>query len=72
MAIRLHLAVRNKTNAWLASSLHRSPFWVSRRMNSDIAFDANDLDEIAGVFGITVESLLQAATAIEVPGAVAS
>lgn len=72
MAIRLHLAARNKTYAWLATSLHRSPFWVGRRMNSEIAFDANDLDEISRVFEISVEDLLKAANAIEVPTAVAS
>lgn len=71
-AIRLHLAARDKNYAWLALALHRSAFWVSRRMSSAVAFDSNDFDEIAKVFGITVAELLEAADAIKVPEAVAS
>lgn len=66
-AIRLHLAARDKNYAWLATTLHRSAFWVSRRMSSVVAFDANDLDEVAKVFGIEVSELLAAADAIKVP-----
>ncbi|WP_454112788.1 hypothetical protein [Microbacterium maritypicum] len=71
-AVKLHLAARDKNYAWLALALHRSAFWVSRRMSSAVAFDANDLDEIAKVFGISVADLLAAAEAIVVPEPVAS
>ena len=72
-AIRLHLAARNKTQGWLADRLGRSAFWVTRRMTGDVSFDANSLDDIAGVFGLSVAELLAVADAVPVRGeAVAS
>lgn len=69
MAIRLHLAARNKTQAWLADRLNRSAFWLGRRMSGDVRFDANDLDAVASQFGVTVPELLSAADAVKVPAA---
>lgn len=72
MAIRLHLAARNTTQTWLATKLHRSVFWIGRRMSGEVSFDSNDLDEIAEAFGVSVPELLSAADAVKVPEAVAS
>ncbi|MGF3055654.1 helix-turn-helix domain-containing protein [Microbacterium sp. YY-01] len=72
-AIRLHLAARNKNQAWLAAQLGESTFWVGRRLNGAIAFKITDLERIAALFGRTVDELLTDADKIPTgPQAVAS
>lgn len=63
-AIRLLLAARKRNQSWLAAQLHVTPFWVSRRMSGPLAFDMNDLDRIAEVFGLSAQSLLAVADAV--------
>jgi transcriptional regulator with XRE-family HTH domain len=63
-AIRLHLAARDKRQAWLAEQLGVSPFWLSRRMSGTKTFDVEDLDRIADVFGTTLDALLSSAKAV--------
>lgn len=72
VAIRLHLAAWNENQTWLAKRLHRSVFWIGRRMSGEVRFDSNDLDEIAKVFKVTVAELLTAADAVKVPEKAAS
>jgi hypothetical protein len=72
VAIRLHFAVLNVNQTWLAAKLHRSVFWVGRRMSGEVRWDANDLDEIAKAFGVTVPEFLSAADAVKIPDSVAS
>lgn len=62
--IRLHLAARNKRQAWLAEQLGVSPFWLSRRLSGTTTFDVEDLDRIAAVFGTTIEGLLASSKAV--------
>ena len=57
-AIRLHLAARDKRQPWLAAKLHRSDFWMSRRMSGQVSFRVEDLEEIAAVFETTLPELI--------------
>lgn len=50
----------------LARALHKSAPYVSRRMNGDVPFDADDLEVVAGVLGVTPHELLTQATAMPV------
>jgi hypothetical protein len=68
-AIRVHLAVRNRKQPWLAESIGKSPFWLSRRMSGANMFNLEDLDRIAAVFGVTLDQLLAAADAVPMPEA---
>lgn len=63
-AIRLHLAAKNMSQAQLAARIGKSPFWLGRRMNSQIAFDVESLDCIASVFDTTLGRLLADAEAV--------
>lgn len=65
-AIRLLLAAHNRKQAWLASELGETPFWLSRRMSGSITFNVEDLDRIAAVFGIQLDGLLATADAVAV------
>lgn len=57
-SIRMHLASRKQTQAWLAKQLGVTPFWVSRRMSGEISFDIEVLDRIAAIFGISIDRLI--------------
>lgn len=66
-AILLLLVARDKTKTWLASELGESQFWVGRRLNGTVTPDLQDLDRIAGVFGISVPEMLAIPDAIPAP-----
>lgn len=63
-AIRILLAARNERQLWLAEQLGVSVFWLSRRMSGSIAFNVDDLDRIAAVFGKTLDELLATAEVV--------
>lgn len=63
-AVRLLLAARRKTQAWLAAQIGETPFWISRRMSGKKTFNVDDLDRIAGVFDLTLDGLLATADAV--------
>ncbi|MFT4156526.1 MAG: helix-turn-helix transcriptional regulator [Microbacterium sp.] len=57
-SIRMHLASRKQTQAWLAKQLGVTPFWISRRLSGEIPFDLEVLDRIATVFGIGIDRMI--------------
>lgn len=56
--VRALLARRQMTGADLAGRIGRSPMYVSRRVRGEVAFDLDDLQRIAEVFGVTPADLL--------------
>lgn len=56
--VRALLARRMMTGADLATAIGRSPMYVSRRIRGEVAFDLDDMERLAGVFGIDVADLL--------------
>lgn len=63
-AIRMLLASRGKSQAWLAGQLGETPFWLSRRMSGKKTFDVGTLDRIAAVFDLTTEEMLRLSLAV--------
>ena len=64
MAISLLLTANNMTRRDLAAKIFESEFWLGRRLNSVSEFRINDLDRIAAVFGLTIDTLLEIPNAI--------
>lgn len=56
--VRALLARRQMTGAELAAKIERSPMYVSRRVRGEVAFDLDDLQRIADVFGVAPADLL--------------
>ena len=56
--IKYHLFIRNKSQNWLAKQLGWNINKLSRRMTGKIPFNVDELDAIAGTFGIGFEDLL--------------
>jgi hypothetical protein len=56
--VRALLARRMMTGADLAAAIGRSPMYVSRRVRGEVAFDLDDMERLAGVFGVEVADLL--------------
>lgn len=56
--IKYHLFIRNKSQNWLAKQLGWSINKLSRRMTGKTSFDIDELDAIAGTFGIEFDDLL--------------
>ncbi len=52
------LARKMMTGADLAAAIGRSPMYVSRRVRGEVAFDLDDMERLAGVFGVEVSDLL--------------
>lgn len=57
-AIRIALASSDRSQRWLADQLGESQHWLSRRMAGTTALTTDDLDRIAGVFGLDLFGLL--------------
>lgn len=56
--IKYQLFVRSKSQNWLAKQLGWSINKLSRRMTGKTSFDIDELDAIAGTFGIEFDDLL--------------
>jgi transcriptional regulator with XRE-family HTH domain len=60
--VRALLARRMMTGADLAAAIGKSPMYVSRRVRGEVAFDLDDMERLAGVFGVDVNDLLPRTT----------
>ena len=56
--IKYHLFIRNKSQNWLAKQLGWNINKLSRRMTGKTSFNVDEIDAIAGTFGIGFEDLL--------------
>lgn len=56
--VRALLARKMMTGADLAAAIGRSPMYVSRRVRAEVAFDLDDMERMAGVFGVPVSQLM--------------
>jgi transcriptional regulator with XRE-family HTH domain len=56
--VRVLLARRRMTASALARQIDRSQSYMSRRLTGETAFDVDDLEAIAAVFGVTPVSLI--------------
>lgn len=56
--VRALLARRMMTGADLATAIGKSPMYVSRRVRGEVAFDLDDMERLAVVFGVDVADLL--------------
>lgn len=56
--VRALLARKMMTGAELAEAIGRSPMYVSRRVRGEVAFDLDDMQRLAEVFGVEVSALL--------------
>jgi len=56
--VRALLARKMMTGADLATAIGRSPMYVSRRLRGEVAFDLDDMERLADVFGVGVSDLL--------------
>lgn len=56
--VRALMARKMMTGAELATAIGRSPMYVSRRVRGEVAFDLDDMQRLAEVFGIEVGALL--------------
>lgn len=61
--IKVRLASKNETQSDLAARLGESPFWVSRRLNSQ-AITIEDADRIAEALGTDLVGLIDLAKAV--------
>lgn len=64
-AIRIRLVIANRGVSWLAEQVGISDWAMRRRMAGNVTFDIELLDQIAQVFGTSLEGLLSTADAIE-------
>lgn len=51
--IRAQIARKGLSGRQLAFRLGKSQPWMSRRLTGDVAFDVNELDQIAAVLGVS-------------------
>lgn len=72
LAIDLLLVARGKTRKWLAEQLGKDQFWIGHRMNNRTMFKFHEIENIANIFGLTLEEFLRVPEAIPAPTAVAS
>lgn len=56
--VRALLARKMMTGAELAEAIGRSPMYVSRRVRGEVAFDLDDMQRLAEVFGVEVNALI--------------
>lgn len=56
--VRALLARKMMTGADLATAIGRSPMYVSRRVRGEVAFDIDDMQRLAEVFGVEVTDLM--------------
>lgn len=57
--VRALLGRRNMRHIELARRIGRSHTYVGRRLSGETAFDIDDLEQIAGVLGVSAESLVR-------------
>lgn len=56
--IRALMARRRISGVSLAAHINRSQSYVSRRLTGEVAFDVDDIEAIAGVFGVKAADLV--------------
>ncbi|AGW40995.1 FAD/FMN-containing dehydrogenase [Leifsonia xyli subsp. cynodontis DSM 46306] len=57
-AISLLLVAQRKTRRWLAEELGRDQFWIGSRMNNRTMFKFSEVEQIAQVFGLSLDEFL--------------
>lgn len=57
--VRAQMARRQVSGASMAVTLGKSQKWMSRRTTGEIAFDMDDLEQVAKVLEVDVEQLLR-------------
>jgi transcriptional regulator with XRE-family HTH domain len=65
--VRALLARKMMTGAELAEAIGRSPMYVSRRIRGEVAFDLDDMQHLAEVFGVEVGALIPKSVAASGP-----
>ncbi len=55
--VRYYLNRRKRTQAWLASEMERGVMWMSRRMKGEVAFDVEEIQQVAEILGVEVAAL---------------
>ena len=55
--VRAQLARKMMTGAEVAAAIDKSPMYVSRRVRGEVAFDLDDLQQIAKVLGVEIGEL---------------
>lgn len=66
--IRMHLALKQRSQTWLASEIGESSHWVSRRMSGKVKLNLEDIDRIASALSTDLLGILEMADGVDVTG----